>query len=96
MERFYSMADIFVLPSLFEGVPTVGIEAQASGMKCLFSNKVPAETKLLDSAEFLPLEDNWTAHIVPADKRGDAVKVPAVQEYDIKNTVKALEKVYDK
>ncbi len=96
MERFYSMADIFVLPSLFEGVPTVGIEAQASGMKCLFSDKVPAETKLLDSAEFLPLEDNWTAHIVPADERGDAVKVPAVQEYDIKNTVKALEKVYDK
>lgn len=94
--RFYSMADIFVLPSLFEGVPTVGIEAQANGLKCLFSDKVPAETKLLDSSEFLPLEDNWTSHIVPADKRGDAIKVPAVMEYDIRNTVKALEKVYDK
>jgi glycosyltransferase involved in cell wall biosynthesis len=96
MERFYSMADIFVLPSLFEGVPTVGIEAQASGMKCLFSDMVPEETKLLDSAEFLPLDENWTAHIVPVDKRGEAIKVPAVQEYDIKNTVKTLEKVYDK
>lgn len=94
--RFYSMADIFLLPSLFEGVPTVGIEAQANGLKCLFSDKVPAETKLLDSSEFLPLEDNWTSHIVPADKRGDAIKVPAVMEYDIQNTVKALEKVYDK
>ena len=96
MERFYSMADIFVLPSLFEGVPTVGIEAQASGMKCLFSDKVPIETKLLDSAEFLPLEDNWTSHIVLAEKRGEAVKLPAVQNYDIHNTVKDLEKVYDK
>ena len=96
MERFYSMADIFVLPSLFEGVPTVGIEAQASGMKCLFSDNVPIETKLLDSSEFLPLKDNWTSHIVPADNRGSAVKNPKVQEYDIKNTVKVLEAVYDK
>ena len=96
MERYYSMADVFVLPSLFEGVPTVGIEAQASGLKCLFSTNVPEETKLLDSAEFLPLEENWTSHIVPAGKRADAVKNPAVLEYDIKSTVKALEKVYDK
>ncbi len=96
MERYYSMADVFVLPSLFEGVPTVGIEAQANGMKCLFSTNVPEETKLLDSAEFLPLEDNWTSHIVPAEKRGDAIKVPAVQEYDIHSTVKTLERIYDK
>lgn len=96
MERFYSMADIFILPSLFEGVPTVGIEAQASGLKCLFSNNVPEETKLLDSAEFLPLEDNWTSKIIAvADKRGDAIKNAKVQEYAIENTVKALEKAYD-
>lgn len=95
MERFYAMADIFVLPSLFEGVPTVGIEAQASGMKCLFSDKVPAETKLLDTTEFLPLNENWTSKIVLAKKRGDAIKNPAVQEYDIQSTVKVLEKVYD-
>lgn len=96
MERYYSMADIFVLPSLFEGVPTVGIEAQASGMKCLFSDKVPIETKLLDSAEFLPLEDNWTSHIEKASRRDKALDEPKVQEYSIKNTVKTLEAVYDK
>ena len=96
IERYCSMADVFVLPSLFEGVPTVGIEAQASGMKCLFSDNVPTETKLLDSAEFLPLSENWTSHIVAADKRGEAVKNPNVIEYDITNTVKALERVYDK
>ena len=95
VERFYSMADVFVMPSLFEGVPTVGIEAQACGMKCLFSDKVPAETKLLDSAEFLSLNDSWTPYIVAAEKRGEAIKNEKVQEYDIQNTVKALEKVYD-
>lgn len=96
MERFYSMADVFVLPSLFEGVPTVGIEAQASGMTCLFSDKVPEETKLLDSVKFLPLDDSWNAYIVKSTDRAAAVKNEKVLEYDIKSTVKALEKVYSK
>ena len=96
IERFYSMSDIFVLPSLFEGVPTVGIEAQANGMKCLFSDNVPEETKLLDSVEFLSLKDNWTSRIkIVEEKRGDATRNPKVQEYAIENTVKALEKAYD-
>ena len=96
MEKFYSMADIFMLPSLFEGVPTVGIEAQASGLICLFSDKVPTETKLLDSAKFLPLNGDWLSAMKKSENRADAVKQPKIQEYDIKNTVKALEEVYDK
>ncbi|MBR3322958.1 glycosyltransferase [Candidatus Saccharibacteria bacterium] len=97
MERFYSMADIFVLPSLFECVPTVGIEAQASGMKCLFSTNVPKETKLLKTSEFLSLEDNWRDYIKPVDQkqRSEATKEPAVKEYDVKNTVKKLEGIYE-
>ncbi len=91
------MADVFVMPSLFEGVPTVGIEAQACGMKCLFSDKVPVETKLIGTSEFIPLNGDWLSHIKPIEdkKRIDAVKEPKVQEYDIKNTVKKLEKIYE-
>ena len=97
VERYYMMSDVFVMPSLFEGVPTVGIEAQACGMKCLFSDSVPEETKLIDSSEFIPLNGDWLSHIVPNDnkKRGEAVKAPKVLEYDIKNTVKKLEAVYE-
>ena len=65
-------------------------------MKCLFSDLVPEEAKLLDSTEFLPLEDNWTSHIVKATGRSKAIEQEKVKEYDIKNTVKALEAVYDK
>ena len=98
VERYYMMADIFVMPSLFEGVPTVGIEAQACGMKCLFSDTVPEETKLIDSSEFLSLNGgDWLSRIIPNEtkKRGEAIKAPKVQEYDIKNTVKKLEAVYE-
>lgn len=96
IERYYMMADIFLLPSLFEGVPNVGIEAQASGMKCLFSDKVPAETKLIDSTEFIPLDGDWLSAIKPVEDRGAAIKDPRMKEFDVKNTVKKLEAIYDK
>ncbi len=98
--KYYSMADIFMLPSLFEGIPTVGIEAQANGMKCLFSKNVPIQTKLLDTSEFIALDkpQDWiraAKNTIPASERKKAIKVPAVQEFDIKKLVKKLEAIYD-
>lgn len=51
----YQMMDIFVLPSNFEGLPIVGVEAQATGLKCLFSDKITDEVKLTKEARFLPI-----------------------------------------
>lgn len=53
--------DIFVLPSHFEGLPIVGVEAQATGIKCLFSNKITDEVKLTKEARFLPIY-NWSVN----------------------------------
>lgn len=53
----YNVMDIFVLPSFYEGLPVVGVEAQANGLKCLFSDRVTKETKLSPSAEFLSLDE---------------------------------------
>lgn len=53
--NYYSAMDIFILPSLYEGLPVVGIEAQANGLKCFFSNSITNEVKMIESTIFLPI-----------------------------------------
>ena len=55
VERLLWAMDVFVLPSRFEGLPVTGVEAQAAGLPCFFSDAVTRECALTDSALFLPL-----------------------------------------
>ena len=45
VNELYQAMDVFVMPSLFEGIPVVGVEAQFAGLPCVFSDKVPVEVK---------------------------------------------------
>lgn len=57
INRMYMAADVFILPSLFEGLPVVGIEAQISGLPTLLADTVSNETKIGKYTEFLPLDN---------------------------------------
>ena len=58
MERYYQAMDVFILPSLYEGLPVVGVEAQISGLPLLCSNEMTAETKICPNLKFLSLKDS--------------------------------------
>ena len=55
-------ADVFLLPSFYEGLPIVAIEAQAAGLPCVLSSNVSKEAKITDLVYYLSLEqslDEW-------------------------------------
>jgi len=54
--EYLSAMDVFVLPSLFEGLPMTGVEAQINGVPCIFSDAVTKETKISDNTAFLPID----------------------------------------
>ena len=48
--------DLFLFPSLFEGLPVVLVEAQAAGLKCLISDSITRETDITGRIEFVSLK----------------------------------------
>lgn len=52
IDQFYNAMDAFLLPSLYEGLPVVGIESQAHGLPIFFSTEVPKESCVCDDISF--------------------------------------------
>lgn len=91
--------DIFLMPSLHEGLPVVGIEAQAAGLPCFMSKYVITdEVKITGLVSFVELKQSpkeWAEKILNSDLNRKDTKAEIEQAgYLIMDTAKELENFY--
>ncbi len=101
IHRLLQAMDLFVFPSLYEGLPVTVVEAQAAGLPCLISDTVTTEVKISDPVIFLPITqgtDIWTNEIEIMQKKNynreagaDRIKMA---KYDIRDTAEWLTDFY--
>lgn len=101
--EWYQAMDVFAMPSLFEGLPVVGIEAQASGLPAVYSDVITKEVVVLPDSKRISLklsDEDWANAIIEsADNKINRFECEeAVREagYEICTEAKKLEQTYIK
>ena len=100
VNEWMQMADCFLLPSLYEGLPVVLVEAQSSGLQCITSSeRVSLETKITNNIQYISLEKSakeWADRILATKvkKREKCDEEVRKTGFDIQDTAKWLEDWY--
>jgi len=100
VNEYLQAMDVFVFPSIFEGLGIAVIEAQAAGLPCVVADTIPEEAYLTDLIESIPLtakEDLWTEQILKYNdgyERRNTYEEVKSKGYDIYETNQWLEEFY--
>lgn len=96
-----SALDLFALPSHFEGLPIVGVEAQASGLPLLLSDKITRQAALTSGASFLPIGerhlDDWANAMLQQPTRDRTADNDTLRQkhFDLTNAIDDFLAIYE-
>lgn len=102
VDKLLLMMDAIIMPSYFEGLPMVAIEAQASGLPIILSDNITKEAKATDRVYFetIAATDEWIDRLkqIKVDNNRHNRNVGLVQleksGFDIKNTTEKIAELY--
>lgn len=105
LQAVYSMFDVFLFPSMFEGLGNVVVEAQTNGLKVVMSDAVPQEAIVVGEnvtiVSLKQLNNIWANDLLSAIEMGhtgltEVERMQISDVYDVNQTRKELDAFYDR
>lgn len=101
INELMNVMDCFLLPSLFEGLPFVLVEAQTNGLPCVVSTNVSSESNINGEVKFISLDESseyWANEVASVKSNFDRSKYVDImkrKQFDIGDTIKIVEQYLD-
>lgn len=102
IQQFYNAMDCFILPSLYEGLPVVGLEAECCGLPVFFSSEITREASACELGHYISLNesvDTWADEILRTcidnmKVRRSYAKEVMIAGFDSSSEAKKIQKYY--
>lgn len=95
-QAYYSAFDVFALPSLYEGLPLVMLEAQYNGLPCVISTGSSPECIISDAVARITCNDTkaWVATLLNAHRKNTHLIPELAQKHDLSNAQKEAVRLF--